>query len=203
MKSTSGSGVTDLRRAQLVQAAYEMISQKGYFNFTVRDIARAAGLSTGLVHYYFRNKEDLLLTLFKNMQANVQQYLREALDRSSDPVERLNIFLDQAFSLPEREGDYIYLLFDFWSQIKHNEKVRKVNRRLMRSFRDELAGIIRAGVEQGAFAAGDVDRTAAAVIALVQGIMVQHVSDPEAFNYPELASELKSKILEMLQVRPE
>ncbi len=42
---------------QLTAAAYRVVSRKGYYNFTIKDIAREAGLSTGLVHYYFKDKQ--------------------------------------------------------------------------------------------------------------------------------------------------
>ncbi len=59
--------ISKMRRSQLTKAAYKVVGRKGYYNFTIRDIAREAGLSAGLVHYYFKDKQDLLLNLLKEM----------------------------------------------------------------------------------------------------------------------------------------
>ena len=64
------NSIYDTRRTQLTAAAYNVVSKKGYYNFTIKDIADEAGMSAGLVHYYFKNKQDLLLNLLR--QINVQ-----------------------------------------------------------------------------------------------------------------------------------
>ena len=80
----------------MTKAAYKVVGQKGYYDFTIKDIAREAGLSTGLVHYYFKNKEDLLLTLLKEMNADLKFYLNKALSVLADPRDKLLAFCDQA-----------------------------------------------------------------------------------------------------------
>ena len=56
-----------LRKTQITQAAYEVISAKGYNNFTLDDIAKNAGLSKGGVLHYFKSKEDILLYLLEQI----------------------------------------------------------------------------------------------------------------------------------------
>ncbi|NMB64795.1 MAG: helix-turn-helix transcriptional regulator, partial [Spirochaetes bacterium] len=51
------------RKTQIITAAYEAISAKGYNNFTLDDIAKNAGLSKGGVLHYFKSKEDILIYL--------------------------------------------------------------------------------------------------------------------------------------------
>ena len=45
-----------MRRSQLTKATYKVVSRKGYYNFTIKDIAKEAGLSAGLVHYLFQGQ---------------------------------------------------------------------------------------------------------------------------------------------------
>ncbi len=54
MKIKERSDIFDIRRAQLTSATYNVVSKKGYYNFTIKDIAQEAGMSTGLIHYYFK-----------------------------------------------------------------------------------------------------------------------------------------------------
>ena len=80
-----------------------MVGEKGYSDFTIKDIAREAGLSTGLVHYYFKNKEDLLFKLLKGMNANLKNDLGNALSSLEDPREKLLAFCNEAFDLVHKE----------------------------------------------------------------------------------------------------
>jgi AcrR family transcriptional regulator len=52
--------VVEDRREQIIDAAMRVFAQKGYARATNRDVARAAGITTGLIYYYFKSKEDLL-----------------------------------------------------------------------------------------------------------------------------------------------
>ncbi len=190
--------IINLRRTQLTAAAYRVVSRKGYYNFTIKDIAREAGLSTGLVHYYFKDKQELLFTLLKEMNNNLRVYLNRALARSDDPREKLSIFLDQAFSLVEREKDYFHVLIDFWTQINHNERIRRANIKLYESFRIEVSAIITEGMRDGLFRRVDVPYTAMVIVSLVQGVIIQYVLDRAAFNYAEYTGRIKAQVLEMM-----
>ncbi len=187
------------RRNQLTRAAYRVVGEKGYYNITVKDIAREAGLSTGLVHYYFKDKQELLLNLLKEMNRDLRLYLDRALDRSRDPEEKLGIYLDQAFELVIREKDYISILFDFWTQISRNQRMRKANTRLFQSYRDRCAGILREGVESGSFREIDIDYTTAYIVSLMQGMIIQYVIDNDVFDYREYTERIKSAVIEMVK----
>ncbi len=190
--------VITTRRNQLIRAAYRVVGEKGYYNFTVKDIAREAGLSTGLVHYYFKDKQELLLNLLKEMNKDLREYLDRALDRSRDPREKLGIYLDQAFELVIREKEYISILFDFWTQISRNPRMRKANIRLFQSYRDRCAGILREGVESGFFREIDIGYTTAYIVSLIQGMIIQYVIDRDVFDYREYTERIKSAVIEMV-----
>ncbi|HOR93449.1 MAG TPA: TetR/AcrR family transcriptional regulator [Spirochaetota bacterium] len=190
--------VIELRRNQLTHAAYKVVSRKGYYNFTVRDIAKEAGLSTGLVHYYFKNKDDLLVSVLRVMNENLRSYLAKALEQIEDPKEKIIIFMDEAFHLVEREKEYFHVLIDFWTQINHNERMRKANIKLYQSYRAECAKIIQEGIDKNVFKDVDVQYTATMIVAFVQGLIIQYIIDNEAFDYTEYSKKMKSQIVDNL-----
>ena len=183
MNERSKSDIINLRRAQLTRAAYKVVGQKGYYDFTIRDIAREAGLSTGLVHYYFKNKEDLLLNLLKEINRNMLIVLNKAISASDDPKVKLNIFMNQAFNLVRDEKDYFYIVIDFWTQVNKNDRMKRANTKLFKSYRDEISKILREGIEKGVFMKMDVDYTSAVSISIIQGMIIQFVIDTNAFDY--------------------
>lgn len=191
--------ISRMRRGQLTKAAYKVVGRKGYYNFTIRDIAREAGLSAGLVHYYFKDKQDLLLNLLKEMNSNLKYFLNKALMELTDPADKLLAFCDQAFDLVEKEKDYFYVLIDFWTQINHNTRIRQANIKLFQSYRDECAAILTEGVEKGVFVEMDIKFTATVIISLIQGTIIQYVIDNGAFNYGEYTKRIKDQIITLVK----
>ncbi|HOG12993.1 MAG TPA: TetR family transcriptional regulator C-terminal domain-containing protein, partial [Smithellaceae bacterium] len=154
-----------------------------------------AGLSTGLVHYYFKNKEDLLFKLLKEMNANLRDNLKKAMGELAEPRDKLMAFCDEAFALVDREKAYFYVLIDFWAQINHDARIRQANVKLFQSYRAEIAAIIQEGAAKGVFTVEDVNLTSVIIIALIQGTIIQYAIDREAFNYSEIKEKIKEQIL--------
>lgn len=198
----SKSDLSQLRRSQLTQAAYKVVGEKGYNDFTIRDIAKEAGLSTGLVHYYFKNREDLLFKLLKEMNANLKNHLTQALAALREPQEMLMAFCDEAFDLVDREKAYFYVLIDFWAQINRNKRIRQANVNLFQSYRDEIAAILQEGTARGVFGVEDVKLTSVIILSLIQGTLIQYVIDHDAFDYRRIREKVKEQILSMVTKDP-
>ncbi len=198
MGEKSNNDIINLRRSQLTRAAYNVVSKKGYYNFTIKDISKESGLSTGLVHYYFKNKQDLMLNLIREMNKNLKKYLNNGLSHSDDPVEKLKIYITQAFELVKNEENYFYVVIDFFSQINRSERMRKANIRLIDSYRNECARILQEGVEKGVFKDIDINYVTTVIISLIQGMIIQYVIDKDAFDYGEYAHRVIQQIIDMV-----
>ncbi|HOT44090.1 MAG TPA: TetR/AcrR family transcriptional regulator [Spirochaetota bacterium] len=198
MNERSKSDIINLRRNQLTRAAYKVVGQKGYYDFTIRDIAREAGLSTGLVHYYFKNKEDLLLNLLKEINKNMLIILNRSISTADDPRDKLNIFMKQAFDLVENEKDYFYIVIDFWTQVNKNDRMKRANIKLFKSYRDEVSKILKEGVDCGVFVKMDVEFTSAVIISIIQGLIIQYVIDNNAFNYDEFSKKVMKHVNDLV-----
>lgn len=198
MNDKSKRDIINLRRSQLTRAAYNVVAQKGYYEFTIRDIAREAGLSTGLVHYYFKNKKDLLLNLLKEINRNMLVLLNRNISKADDPREKLNIFMTQAFDLVKNEKDYFYIVIDFWTQVNKSERMKLANSKLFKSYRDEITKILQEGITKGFFTEMDVDYTAAVIISIIQGLIIQYVIDTNAFNYDDYTKKVIKHINDLV-----
>lgn len=74
---------------QILKAAIKVFAKNGYFNSKVADIARAAGVADGTVYLYFKNKDDILVSIFMTVMDDVIGSLKQALSRMRDPLEKL------------------------------------------------------------------------------------------------------------------
>jgi len=198
MKERNRNDLINLRRVQLTRAAYKVVGEKGYSDFTIKDIAREAGLSAGLVHYYFKNKEDLLFKLLKGMNANLKNDLGKALASLDDPQEKLLAFCNEAFDLVHKEKAYFSVLVDFLAQINHNKRLRQAMVKLFQSYRDEIEAILQEGMAKGVFTINDVRFTSVAIVSLIQGNIFQHHIDREAFDYAAYAEKTKKQIFTLV-----
>ena len=194
--------LTQIRREQITAATYKMVGLKGYYDFTIQDVAREVGLSTGLILYYFENKQSLLLNVFRETQKRVQDHLIQELDKVQNPLGKLGIFIDQSFLLFENEKDYFYLLFEFWTQLKRHKGIGQMIRKLYQAYRDELSFILKAGMEQGVFKDMDVQYTTTLCVSMVQHTIIQHLIDDQAFDFKAYAARIKQCVIEMVLLDP-
>ncbi len=82
------------RRAQFVAAAVELFSSQGYYRTTIQDIARKAGVSSGLIYQYVRDKEDVLLLSLLSVLDSYKREIPRALAGLTDPLERCCAAID-------------------------------------------------------------------------------------------------------------
>lgn len=81
--------LVEKRRGQIVAAATELFSEQGFYRTTIKDIARLAGISSGLVYQYVREKEDVLLLVLLEVVDSYAREIPAAIAGIDDPLERL------------------------------------------------------------------------------------------------------------------
>lgn len=197
-RAQRGRQIASHRKRQITRAAYETIAEKGYYNFTMMDIARKAGVSSGLIHHYFKDKENMLVSLLREMQQNIRITVERAIDQTVDPVEKLDIFMNQAFNLVEEQRDYIYVTYDFLTQIKYNERMKRIMTKLYRGYRETMAGILKYGKEKGVFREVDEHYIATLFISAMLGLEQQYIIDNTAFFYREYTLRIKKHFFDMV-----
>jgi TetR/AcrR family fatty acid metabolism transcriptional regulator len=82
--------VKEEKRQAIIDAAIKAFAQKGYQYATIEEIAREAGVAKGLVHVYFDNKLDLLLSVILLFIQTVNQINQEKLSQLDNPVDKLH-----------------------------------------------------------------------------------------------------------------
>src|SRR4051812_3014595 len=86
-KASDGNGSG--KRERILDAAVRVFAQEGFYNAKVSQIAQVAGVADGTIYLYFKSKDELLISLFEDRMERVNATLREALESSSNAVERL------------------------------------------------------------------------------------------------------------------
>jgi TetR/AcrR family fatty acid metabolism transcriptional regulator len=89
----------------ILRAAARVFARSGYFNAKVSDVARTAGVADGTVYLYFKNKDDLLTSIFGWAMGEFINRAKSELAEVEDPRERLRRFAHLHFLMLEQERD--------------------------------------------------------------------------------------------------
>lgn len=137
------------RRETILRAAASVFAQFGYFKAKVADVARAAGVADGTVYLYYRNKEDLLTSIFNWAMEEFVTRARGELPLIADPRERLRRFAQLHFALIESERD---LAIVFQVELRHSTKfMEKFSTSYLAEYLLILREVVEAGQREGIF----------------------------------------------------
>ncbi|MBM3220625.1 MAG: TetR/AcrR family transcriptional regulator [Candidatus Rokubacteria bacterium] len=91
------------KHQQIIEAAVRVFARNGYYNSRVSDIAREAGVASGTIYLYFKTKDDILVTLFREKMAAWVAHVRERIAVEPDPVAKVRRLVALHFDTLERD----------------------------------------------------------------------------------------------------
>jgi AcrR family transcriptional regulator len=169
------------RHQEILEAAARVITDRGLAETRISDIAEQAGVSPGLILYYFESKDRLLAEALTF--ANDQFYLRTSreirrIPSAKDQLRRV-IDLSVPGYLPEYGRlDEWALWIEVWVRALRDPEMAKDREALDQRWRSQLAEIIRGGQSSGEFSsAEDPDELALRIAALMDGLAIQVIMD--------------------------
>jgi TetR/AcrR family transcriptional repressor of bet genes len=167
---------TEERRQQIVAGLLKAMAERGYEGASVGEIAKAAGLGPGLVHYHFSGKQEILLTLVEQLAATARQRVAARLARVKDGDARAKVdaFLDAFLATG---GDADPAAVAGWVTISaeaiRQPEVRAAYEKVVRADLEQLESLVAAVAGRRRARA-----LAAGLFAAVQGYFVLSASAP-------------------------
>jgi AcrR family transcriptional regulator len=164
----------DLRRRQILEATHRVTLARGLHDMRVGDVAVELEVSSGLIHYHFATKDDLIEAMLGEMAEREIVAVRRALHRLATPEERLARVIDTY--LPSSRRDPSWLLWiDVWGEALRDVNLRRISEELDNAWVELLAEVIADGVADGAFRCEDALASAWRLCALLDGLGLQVV----------------------------
>jgi AcrR family transcriptional regulator len=174
-------GTADQRREQMLHAALEVISARGYADTRIADVAERAGVSPALVIYYFKTKDQLLteaIRYYEDTWYAVGQSRMAALTSAAERIEEFVAMSCLSEAEPEPASSW-GLWLDFWAQAARNGEVASVRQKSDERWRDIIASQVREGQEAGEFREVDAASFAIYLSTLLDGLTIQiALNDP-------------------------
>jgi len=131
-----------------------VFAARGFYNARVSDIARAAGVADGTIYLYFKNKDDLLISLFEDRMEGIISAFREELGRLSTARERLRRLIELHLHMVEADPKLAEVLT---VELRQSAKfVHEYRAPKFGEFLDLIAEVIALGCQTGEFRA-DID----------------------------------------------
>jgi TetR/AcrR family fatty acid metabolism transcriptional regulator len=90
---------------QIIAAAIRVFARSGYYNSRVSDIAREAGIASGTIYLYFKTKDEILVTLFREKMAEWVALVRRELAAERNPLAKIRKIVALHFKMLEENPD--------------------------------------------------------------------------------------------------
>jgi AcrR family transcriptional regulator len=171
----------DDRREQILRSALDVISERGFPDTRISDVAERVGVSPALVIYYFKTKDRLLTEAMRHAEDTwYENGSRRVAERDTAAGKLEELVTMSIFAQPEDEsGETWAVWLDLWAQSVRNIGVARVRKEFDERWREAIRSIVRDGCEAGEFRKTDVEEFTLGMSAMLDGFAIQiALSDP-------------------------
>lgn len=184
----------DVRREQILQAAFEVASREGIGSLTIRAVAAEAEVSHALVVHYFQRKERLVHALVDWLiDTTSVLHVSDDIARIPGALDRLHALLQQEMARLSHQPRHTRLFFEFWALGARQEEVRARISAEMERYREAFRAIMEELLlaEPATFAGATAGGMAAVAVSWIHGCAVQAMIDPEHFDTGEYLASVR------------
>jgi AcrR family transcriptional regulator len=171
----------DDRREQILRSALDVISERGFPDTRIADVAERVGVSPALVIYYFKTKDHLLTEAMRHAEdAWYESGSRRLAERDSAAGKLEELVAMSTLPQPEDEsGETWAVWLDLWAQSVRHLGVARVRQEFDERWRESIRSIVRDGCEAGEFHEVDAEEFTLGMSAMLDGFAIQiALSDP-------------------------
>ena len=169
--------VSEERKDQIMNAAEEVFSQKGFNDARMDDIAEETGLSKGTLYLYYKSKDDLIIAILDRI---FQREFRifENLDLTSvSATDAIWSFAETTSKDVKMMVRLLPITYEFMGLAFRNKLVQKAFKAYFNHYMDILIPIIQHGIDTGEFRPADPKEIALAMGAIMEGTLLLWVYD--------------------------
>lgn len=189
-------------RQQMLDAALDLFSEKGYHNVSMHEIAQRAEFSIGTLYSFFENKEDLYSALMLDLSARFRARLTEAIESAGDEFEKIGHYVQAKGEVFMDNVKVIRLYFaetrgaSFNTNADLSRKLRESHEAFLR----KLAGVFESGIKKKKFQKLDPFLLAAALDSLTNTALLLWLADPERHPYATHVETMLKIFLEPVRI---
>jgi TetR/AcrR family fatty acid metabolism transcriptional regulator len=132
---------------QILEAAVRVFARQGFYQSTIAQIAKEAGVADGTIYLYFKNKDDILVQFFSYRTKQVFESFREEVDRAETSADKLRNLVRRHLTefQRDRDGAVVYQVETHQSSRLAENQIREMSQ----MYRDLISEIIEQGQQEG------------------------------------------------------
>ena len=174
---------------RIVDAMRDSVAQRGAAGSTFEHVAREAGVSRGLLHYYFGTKERLLVEVVKRDTDLRIARLDEMLATAKTVDAVLDVLVKSLTEMIDKDPGYFLLLYELFSAGRRNPDIQREVGQLFERTRSHVAAVLDAKHREGVLKFRfEAEAIVSYLFAVGDGFALQALSDPERDNSIALAA---------------
>ncbi|MFQ6321249.1 fatty acid metabolism transcriptional regulator FadR [Bacillus halotolerans] len=178
---------------QIIDAAVEVIAENGYHQSQVSKIAKQAGVADGTIYLYFKNKEDILISLFKEKMGQFIERMEEDIKEEATAKEKLALVISKHFSL--LAGDHNLAIVTQLELRQSNLELRQKINEILKGYLNILDGILTEGIQSGELKEGlDVRLARQMIFGTIDETVTTWVMNDQKYDL----AALSDSVLELL-----
>jgi AcrR family transcriptional regulator len=165
----------DDRKEQILRSALDVISERGFPDTRIADVAERVGVSPALVIYYFKTKDKLLTEAMRHAEDVWYDRGLERLaeyETAAGKLEEL-VAMSTLNNVEDDSGETWAVWLDLWAQSVRHKGVAKVRREFDERWRETIRTIVRLGCDTDEFQSVDLDEFTIGLSAMLDGFAIQ------------------------------
>src|SRR2546425_1059505 len=132
---------------QIIDAAIRVFARNGYYNSRVSDVAREAGIASGTIYLYFKTKDDILVTLFRQKMAEWVAMVRKEIAGEQDPIAKIRKIVRLHFHVIEANPELAEVV---QVELRQGQKFfRGASAREVSAYFDVIQAVLEEGIAAG------------------------------------------------------
>jgi AcrR family transcriptional regulator len=132
----------------VLEAAVRALAKRGYAKTSVSDIAHAAGMSKGAVHYHFESKDDLIARVLEHCAALARERSGAAFTAPGEPSEKIQRVVQEMRAMRKEGVPELRVLADLAAQGLHDARLRALLGRIFEANRKEIVAFLEDSLGQ-------------------------------------------------------
>lgn len=179
---------------QIIDAAVIVIAENGYHQAQVSKIAKQAGVADGTIYLYFKNKEDILISVFEDKMAVFINRLQVIVDRNETASEKLQKMIESHFKV-QTDNKHLGIVTQLELRQSNIEVRAKINA-ILKDYLDLIDEILRQGVNAGDFRANmDIRLARQCIFGTIDEVTTSWVMKDQKFDLLALAPKVYELLL--------
>jgi len=137
------------KHKKIIKAAIKVFAKNGFYNSRVSEIAKEAKVADGTVYLYFKNKDDILISLFEEEMDRIINNMKDKIEQEHSPVDKIKRFASVHLDMVREDKNLAEVI---QVELRQSTKfMREYRNRKFIEYLNIISSIVREGQQEGLF----------------------------------------------------